>query len=130
VDIDYLADGAPECPLVRIIGSGPVLGALHRSIERLGSGEEIEIAAHTLDGVQSGISLILRRGLSDGVRQIALSEFVWTLTAEGWADVADLVLPFMQPSDGHAHQWLAGGEARGLRNAAGINVVLTTDGRW
>lgn len=130
--IDYLKEGAPDCPLIRIYGSKEPISELLGSVQELCERAAASVAVHDLPGFRaSDCSLLFRAGDRDeGIFQIGPEEFSWTLTPSAWCKIARVIEPFAEPLPGHSHQWLAGNEARWGLGDSQIALLLSTDGRW
>jgi hypothetical protein len=124
--LDFLDDGSPDCPMLRISGSHPAayqelrsgFESLHdKSAQRIAIDEPPAIAP------AGGCRLVAVATTWDQgvVESQKTGSFEWRLTAEMWDNVAGLLEPF------------CAGEARGfqwLESAGDIPVLVTIDGRW
>jgi len=121
--LEYLADGAPECPLIRLYDFAAAEAARFvAAVAGLASGSVEPVETHRLPFVQSigGCQLTLvRRPWDQAVVQTGMSAFECGFTADTWCDVAGLIEPFARGADGF--QGLAGspGEAVVLFSASG-----------
>ncbi|SRR6266568_359779 len=123
--LDYLADGSPDCPLLRLydftsIEADKFLAAV--SSLALGTAERVEV--HRLPFVEAvgACSLALvRRSWDQAVVRLGPSTFECGLTSRTWDNVGFLVEPFAAGAGGF--QWLAGspGEAA---------ILFSVSGRW
>ena len=134
--IEYLADGARDCPLFRIYGSN--IEEAQRFFEltnRLGDGSVDLANIKSVDGSQllSG-SLLLRAGQDEGIGRTnsVSSDFVWSQKRTTWEVISGLIEPFTKPLGGIFHQWLAGKEALPVLQRSKVSLVFTNDesGRW
>jgi len=122
--LEYLTDGSPDCPLLRLYDFKPAeAGRLHAAVASLASGITARVEVHRLPFVEpiAGCRLtFVRRGWDQAVvRGAAQGEFECGFTADTWENVAGLVEPFANGPSGF--QWLAGtpGEAALLLSATG-----------
>jgi hypothetical protein len=123
--IDYLADGSPDCPLLRIKGGDAVAcRELRDALLSLASGEIDQLEIDVLPGiVASGCRLSAAVSKWDrGVMQAAPDAFVWQLTRGAWDNVAGLIEPFCRPAPSGGYQW--------LEQAGDLRVLITVDGAW
>ena len=123
--LEYLAEGSPDCPLIRLSDFSPAeVAALASAVTALASGQAERVAVHELPGVSSVGDcelLLCRRAWDQAVLRVGPSSFECGLTPGAWEDVAGLVEPFQSGAVGH--QWLTGapGEA---------SLLLSSCGRW
>jgi hypothetical protein len=122
--LEYLADGSPDCPLIRLYDfTGPEVAQLLTAVSSLASGATERVDVHRLPFVEAvgGCQLALVRRSWDQaiIRGRGLWEFECGFTPETWDNVAGLVEPIADGADGF--QWLAGspGEAALLLSASG-----------
>lgn len=125
MQLDYLPDGSPDCPLIRLFDFSPAeVARLGAAIADLASGRAERVAVHDLPGVvpvRACKLVLLRRPWDQAVARVGPSAFECGFTAATWDNVAGLVEPFA--AGGRGHQWLAGspGEA---------SLLLSDCGRW
>ncbi len=126
--LEYLHDGALDCPLIRLYGNEPeTLLQLEAQILRLASGEIPCLVAHQLPYVHgvNDIHLVLLRGSVDqGVAgDSAHQAFQWTLTSEAWNAVIERIQALRAPFE-EGHQW--------LDETSDISVLCSryADGKW
>jgi len=137
VKLEFLENGSPDCPLIRIYGTEPShFTYLHHALRPLAEAEGRRCAIAEVPGFQplGGCSLTaFSCSETAGVhRDDETLRFDWKLTPAKWLIVAGLVSPFAQGFRDGRHQWLSGREA-GLGLELGeIGVVLSSwgDGRW
>jgi len=124
VKLEYLADGAPECPLIRLYEFDQVQARkLREVIGAMIAGERQAAALHHEQWVEplGGCSLILRAGSrNNGVRRAKDLRFEWVLNVDGWSNVEGLIEPFSE-SETAGFQWL---------NDGAIAVLISRDGHW
>lgn len=108
--IEFLKEGSPDCPLIRIFGNQPFSAAkLVSAFRQLATGPIQEIAIHEIPGFLSieGCLLFTRRHSENvGVRQLTDTAFECLLSPETWERLAELVDPFTQQHEGVRYQWL------------------------
>ena len=126
--LEYLSDGSPECPLVRIYDFDSVAAEfLRRHIVGLTEGSLTVVAVHEFSTVQpiGGCQLLFKiNDVDRGVIQLGTTtEFECLLTRTSWRQVAGLMEPFCTPV-GHpgSHQW--------LDETSDISLLFSPDGQW
>jgi len=124
--LEYLSDGSPDCPLIRLYDfTLAEAEQLHAAVAELASGSCQQVEIHRLPGIESigGCRLTFRVSRHDGaiVQMESIAAFECRFTMDTWDNVAGLIEPFAQNGDGF--QWLAGvpGEA---------NLILSVSGQW
>lgn len=125
--LDYLPDGAEDCPLVRIWGFVPAEARfLHEAVTRMAGGQAESVEVHSLPGVEpiNGCRLTLKVGQEDrGLN--ALSDeisFECLLRRHKWEHVADLIRPFRDEARPGYFQW--------LDESGDISLLLSVNGQW
>lgn len=125
--LQYLPDGSPDCPLLRIYDfDGASACRLREVFIRLGSGISQPIALHELPIVESvdACRLVLSVGQKDeGV--IPAPEppaFECRLTPYTWRQAAKLAEPFCQDARLGTHQW--------LDETSEVSLLLSPSGQW
>jgi hypothetical protein len=125
--LEYLIDGSPECPLIRLYDFTPAeAGDLRGAVSELASEAVQRIEVHGLPFVDpvGGCELALvRKSWDQGVLRAGTSKFECGFTAGTWDNVAGLIEPFAEASASFGFQWLA--ESTG--EAA---LLLSVSGRW
>jgi hypothetical protein len=122
--LEYLPDGAPECPLIRLFDFNPVeAAALGVTIAALAAGRVERVAALELPDVAvvDGCELVLlARGWDQSIVQVGRAVFECGFTPNTWNHVAGLIEPFAAGSGGY--QWLAGvpGDSSLLLSVSGL----------
>ena len=123
--LEFLPDGSPDCPLIRLYEfDRPEAWRLREIVNRLASGSHQTIALHEEKWVAplGGCKLDLCLAAEDlGVLQTAPLTFQCALTADRWFDVACLVQPFSE-TDQSGFQW--------LNEDGKISLLLSRDGKW
>lgn len=123
--LEYLPDGSPDCPLIRLYDFTPAeVRQLRLAIAGLATGATQSVAVHELPIVEPirGCRLTLVRQKWDGaVVERGPNQFECGFTADTWDNVAGLIEPFVDCSTGY--HWLAGvpGEA---------SLLISADGLW
>ncbi|MCP4360702.1 MAG: hypothetical protein GY796_22060 [Chloroflexi bacterium] len=122
--VEYLPSGSPDCPLIRIFGtSRPQFGSLQEAANQLATGVKSIISTDELFGTDmlGNCRLILMAGDDDNgpAKTSDQAKFVWSLTREGWAEVANLVGPFADNVSMESYQWIGG------ENVGEISVVVS-----
>ena len=123
--LDYLADGSPDCPLLRLYDFTSVeAGQLLTAVSELATGMTDRVEVHRLAFVEpvGGCQLFLVRSSRDqAVARVGPLEFACGFTAGTWDNVAGLIEPFTASAGGF--QWLTGssGEA---------SLLLSASGQW
>ena len=123
--IEYLADGSPDCPLIRLYefnqAEAKQLRQLVRSLvpsDRQGVELENEAWAEPLGGCR----LALRCGNPDqGIRQVGSRNFECVLNSDGWRNVEGLLGPFCD-SNTAGFQWLI--------HDGGVSLLISQNGHW
>jgi len=123
--LEFLADGADECPLLRLYdwAEGEVT-LLREAAERLATGASRSVEVHGLPFIQvlGGVTFTWVADPYDrGVRMPSdARNFVMQLPVEAWADVADLMRPFESSDVGF--NWLV--------PVTEVEVLLSRSGQW
>jgi hypothetical protein len=123
--LEYIENGAPDTPLVRLYDFDVDAAArLRQLVLQLAAGSAHALLLHAVDGVEpiSDCRLTCAVGArDDGVRRNK-SEFTCVLTAETWTQVADLIEPFCRRADAGRFQYLV--------EAGDITLLLSVDSGW
>jgi hypothetical protein len=127
--LEYLAEGSPDCPLIRLYEFDPVEATrLREAFRCLADGSRKDIPLHEEWWVKSvaGCHLDLRLGAKDlGIVERLPSKFECVLTAEVWLEMVRLTETFCAPSDDpsrDAFQW--------LNEDGEVSLLLSPSGRW
>ena len=123
--LEFLADGAEECPLLRFYqwGDGEV-SLLREAAERLATGAARSIEVHRLPFVKAlgGIEFTWIADKWD--RGVLLPpdqrSFVMQLPPETWSDVVEIIRPFERDAIGF--NWLL--------PVSDVEVLLSCSGQW
>jgi hypothetical protein len=123
--IEFLAEGADACPLIRLFDfQTSEVKDLRTACRQLASGRIAEFALHEQPWIESveGCRLLWRAGPKD--KGIALpqagSVFVLEYSSEGWRDVSGLLRPFLGDIDGF--NWLT--------DRGDVELLISRDGKW
>ena len=122
--IEYLHEGAIDCPLIRIFDfTVEELGRLLDSFAEMRTGRVRSVALHDLSLVHGVADCRLTMHLGDkdeGVVPIGDKTFAWRRTTDGWQEVHELAEPFLVKQKGF--QW--------LDEKSPISVLLSQRGLW
>ena len=123
--LEFLAEGSPDCPLIRLYSftRAEVL-RLREIVDQLVAERIQVIALHDELGIKAigGCHLELRLGKRDeGVVQPAPLQLECILSDEGWLDVSELMQPFCE-TNANGFQWLV--------RKGPISLLLSVDGKW
>ncbi|HTZ72715.1 MAG TPA: hypothetical protein VMB47_02245 [Candidatus Aquilonibacter sp.] len=123
--LEYLADGSPECPLIRLYDfNQSEVQQLKHFVKLLVNGERQHVALQNEVWVNpvADCSLILRRGTrNEGVRLIRGLEFECVMNSNGWNNVEGLLEPFCEGS-ASGFQWLSDGGR--------VALLISQSGQW
>lgn len=123
--IEFLAEGSPDCPLIRIFQFQPgEVEALRTACRELAEGNRTEFALHEQPWIEAvgGCAFVWKAGTKDiGVSLPRAGDpFVFVFSDEGWREVEDKLLPFAHSSFGF--NWLTDG--------GDVEVLISNDGYW
>lgn len=122
----FLAEGSPDCPLIRLYDFQPAdVQRLDRIFDSLANGSRKELRLDQESFIEpiDGCRVRLRVGTCDaGIAQTRPSEFDCILTPGGWSNVAGLTEPFCAEVVPGTHQW--------LHKGGKVSVLLSPDGSW
>lgn len=125
--LEYIAEGSPDCPLIRIYDFDLREAADFKSLlEELRDDPGKVVKIHELPNVESvnNCRFTFKSALRDlGITLTGPLEFECTLTSEAWDDLVLWVEPFCNSSQG-AYQWL---DTRGRRK---FNLLFSRNGQW
>jgi hypothetical protein len=123
--LEFLKNGSPDCPLIRVYEfDAKEADNLRRITLQLAGAREQTVLFHEQPGVIpiDGCQLMLHIGEKDrGVSELGSNKFKWILSKAGWFQVVGLIRPFTR-TDSSGFQWLSDGGQ--------IRVLLSHDGRW
>jgi len=121
--IDYIPDGAPDCPLIRLSETTEDdIRNLLTIWGKLTAKEEVAIDLADVSSITSNdIHLFCKSGNRDiGLRQITSNSFDCVLRCETWLQVCGLSEPFLDDRTGF--QW--------LDQTGRISLLLSPMGEW
>ena len=124
--LEFLVDGSPDCPLIRLYAfdQSEVL-RFKDLISTLSLGKATNVSLHEQSWIDpvDGCKLEMSLGKRDrGIKQVDPSRFECVLTEEGWTDVAFLLEPFCAKELPTGYQWL---EERGQ-----VSLLISPSGSW
>lgn len=127
IKLDFLPDGAENCPLVRIWGFVPAEARLlHEAVTRLAGGQTESAEVHSLTRMDpiDGCRLTLKVGQEDRGLYALTGEnsFECLLRPHKWEQVADLIRPFCDEARPGTSQW--------LDESGDISLLLSVNGQW
>jgi hypothetical protein len=124
VKLEFIAEGAQECPLIRLYSFDQhELLRLSEIVEALSKGSVQNVVLNEQPGIEpvGSCEFTLRAGERDmGVMQIGPRKFDCVLTPDGWECVKELIDPFFKATDGY--QWLS--------EEGNIPLLLSNSGSW
>ena len=125
--LEYIADGSPYCPLIRLYEFTDIeTSGLRTKVAELAQGSSISIALHDLNFVTpiGGCELILI--VADDDQGILASDsdslFMCMLSQETWEQIAGLIESFSKSGGLSGYQW--------LDETSDISLLLSPDGSW
>lgn len=125
--LEYIADGSPYCPLIRLYEFTDIeTSGLRTKVAELAQGSSISIALHDLNFVTpiGGCELILI--VADDDQGILASDsdslFMCMLSQETWEQIAGLIESFCKSGGLSGYQW--------LDETSDISLLLSPDGSW
>jgi hypothetical protein len=125
VKLEYLPEGSPECPLIRLYDFGQSEAKqLKELVKSLATGDRENVALHNVAWVESvgGCSLNLRRGnRNQGIPQSQTLGFECVLSSDGWSNVEGLLELFCE-SNTTGFQWLT--------NGGRVALLISRSGQW
>jgi len=124
--LEYLHDGAPECPLIRLYQFTSVEAVKLKEIfESLASGSLINFFLHEQAFIEPigrcHLDLSLAKS-NVGILQTASGAFTCDLTQEAWANLAFLTEPFCEKLEPNTYQW--------LNEDGPVSLLLSHCGTW
>ena len=123
--LEFLADGSPDCPLIRTYEfNSKEAYELRRIAIQLARGKATTVRLHEQPNITviGDCDLTLQQGRKyREVSSISSSKFEWVLSQAGWLQVAYLIRPFSRATvDGY--QWLS--------QMGKVKILLSCDGQW
>ena len=123
--LEYLSDGSPDCPLIRLYDfDQSEVRQLRQLVQSLVTGECQDIALHDETWVEPVASCCLNFRLgtrNQGVRQVQPLRFECVLNPDGWSNLEGLLEPFSESNTG-GFQWLI--------HDGRIDLLISRDGLW
>jgi len=123
--LEFLAEGAPDCPLIRIYSFTRAEALRLKEIaDQLADSRTLEVALHDESFVEpiDACCLTLRREKRDqGVFQFAPLRFNCVLSDKGWLNFSGLLQPFCE-TDANGFQWLS--------EQGPISFLMSVNGTW
>jgi hypothetical protein len=122
--IEYLAEGSPDCPLIRLFSyTATEFEQLRRAFQALATGLLQRVSLEQILPVENpgGILLEFVRSTDTGIVKRSQQTFAMELSSEGWITVVELAESVSEPSSA-GHQWLT--------QAGRIQLLLSPDGSW
>lgn len=120
---EFLRDGAPDCPILRLFGFQAAevsrLQALCFSLAN-GSARQAEVPAEPVNGCR--LTLSVGRMSQGVVRSDQHGLFECILTSARWEEAAAMLAPFCQCEDKGRFQW--------LDETSEISLLLSQSGQW
>jgi hypothetical protein len=125
VKLEYLPDGSPDCPLIRLFEfDQSEAQRLRQLVKSLIAGDRQDVALQYEEWVKpvGECCLNLRRGnRNQGVRQAQALKFDCVLTPDGWSNVEALLEPFCE-SNTPGFQWLT--------HDGRVALHISPNGQW
>ena len=125
--LEYLPNGSPDCPLIRLYDFDAVEAA--RLLQLVLSLSDGSVSRIILDAQQQVTSVdgcrlaLVADGSDHGViRTKTPHQFECSLTQTSWAHMAGLIEPFCGPSIPNGFQW--------LDETSNIALLLSPNGLW
>lgn len=120
---EFLPDGAPDCPILRLFGFQAAeiarLQALCLNLAN-GSARQAEVPAELVNGCRLTLSV---GHMSQGVvRSDQHGLFECILTSERWEEAATMLAPFCRSKDKSCFQW--------LDETSEISLLVSQSGQW
>jgi hypothetical protein len=125
MQLEFLADGADECPLLRFYRwSDGEVTLLREAAEQLATGASRSIEVHRLPFIEAVSGITFRWVADPWDRGVLLPQdrrsFVMQLPSELWADVVEIIRPFER--DVFGFNWLL--------SVTEVEVLLSLGGEW
>ena len=122
--LDYLDDGSPDCPILRLSEfSESEVTSLRDQTVKLSAGTLDRVTVNSMPGVVTAHGAVLTLVLAaadEGVVRLDGGEFECRLSAGQWIRVAELLEPFCAGSTGS--QW--------LDETSNISLLITKSGMF
>lgn len=130
--IEFLPDGSPDCPLIRIYGTScDEFRELFTRMQEIAEGTRDRLDIHAITWFQPirGTSLTLTIAANESLHGHA-SKFEWKLSRDRCSELASLIEPFTGPG-ASGFQWLCGGRSP-YPSPSNVAVLIScsADGSW
>ena len=107
--LEYLPDGSPDCPLIRLYNfSVSEATALRAKVAGLGEGSSDSVAVHELPFVMAiddcQLDLVAVDRDQDVVTADSARRFACVLTQASWEGIVGLMGPFCRPEGSNGYQ--------------------------
>ena len=127
--IEFLADGAPECPLVRLYDfSWAEIEELRAAFRDLAEARLLRYDVHERPWADpvDGCQLTFEHSAEWGGMRLPIDRrsFTLSLPPEGWREVDDLAAPLSQYEDMLGFQWLTD------VTDSEVQLLLSAGGEW
>jgi hypothetical protein len=123
--LEYLPEGAPECPLIRLFEfNWSDVYELKQLVKGLVTGDRRDVALHDELWLESvgRCRLNLRVGKrKHGIGQVGPLQFECVFTSSEWGNLEGLLEPFSE-SDSSGFQWLT--------TSGSVVQLISRSGRW
>jgi hypothetical protein len=123
--LEYLPEGSPECPLIRLFEfNRSEVQELRQLLKALVTGDRQDVALNNEMWLESvgNCHLNLRVGKrNEGIRQVEPFRFECVFTSMEWGNLEVLLEPFSE-SDISGFQWLTTGGS--------VALLISRSGRW
>ncbi len=125
--LEYIADGSPYCPLIRLYEFTDIeTSGLRTKVAELAQGSSISIALHDLNFVTPIGDCELILIVADDDQGILASDsdslFMCMLSQETWEQIAGLIESFSKSGGLSGYQW--------LDETSDISLSLSPTGSW
>jgi hypothetical protein len=125
--LDFLPDGSPDCPLVRLYDLAPGdASRLHDALTGLADGTLKSVPLQEWPQVEAVNNCSLALQVADRDEGIVAAEgeraFRCLLRRPSWQSVSELVSPFCSEARSRGYQW--------LDETSSVSWLLSTDGQW
>ena len=121
--LEYLADGSPDCPLIRLYDfDRNEIGKLLLALHDLSSGTVQQVSLPQqpfIESIDACELNLVSAGQDHGIVQIQSSKFNFKCSQSGWDNLICLVEPFSTIAN-NSFQWLT--------RKNGISLLLSCDG--
>ncbi|MGA9040422.1 MAG: hypothetical protein WB421_07795 [Terriglobales bacterium] len=124
--LEFLADGSPDCPLIRLyVFDKSAIVRFGDLVNSLAVGAKANASLDEQPWIEplAGCKMELCLGQRDlGILQTGYSSFECVLSGDGWADIAGLLQPFLESDDPGVYSW--------LNEDGKVSLLLSSTGAW